>query len=343
MSHTPPLPVFLTINTGLWPAQPGWPERALPQSQRDLADAIAADVHGQTSAGGYGLPYQIGVLNRHHLRATYFVEALFAARAGVAPLAHIAGLVRRGGHEVQLQLHTEWLREIDAGALTSDLRADWPARHCQYLCQLPLPQQGALIRKGQSLLAEAGVPRVQAFRAGNYGGNLDTLRALAANGIAIDSSYKPCHLSGDWGEHGIEPPQAISGVWELPVSTLRGFAGRRRLARLRACSFAEMTHALRSARQAGWSAFVIVLHSFELIRKHGAGRLATPDRLAISRFQQLCAYLDTHREQFRTTLFSELDTGAMAAQASVPAPSELRTRPLDTLQCIGQQAWNRFR
>lgn len=343
MKPAPPMPVFLTVDTELWPAQPGWPDRALPAAHGDFAAEIAADVHGQTSAGGYGLPYQIGVLNRHRLRATYFVEALFAARAGIAPLAHIAGLVRRGGHEAQLHLHTEWLREIDAAALPPDLRADWPSRHCQYLSQLPLAQQSALIRLGLALLAEAGVPRVHAFRAGSYGGNLDTLRALAASGIAIDSSYNPCHLSGDWGGADLAQPQALAGVWEFPVSSLRDFPGHRRHAQLCACSTAELTRALPAARSAGWPAFVIVLHSFELIRKHGAGRLATPDRLNIGRFERLCAFLDQHRAQFPTRLFSELDPAALAAAPGVPAPPALRTRPLDTLQRVGQQAWSRFR
>jgi hypothetical protein len=33
-----------------------------------------------------------------------------------------------------------------------------------------------------------------AFRAGSYGANFDTLRALARNGILYDSSHNTCYL-----------------------------------------------------------------------------------------------------------------------------------------------------
>lgn len=332
MSADHVLRVFLTVDTELWPTVPDWPTRPLPADKADFADEIAADIHGQTSAGAFGLPFQIARLNRHGLHATYFVEALFAARAGPAPLAHIAALVQSGGHEVQLHLHTEWLGELDDPEL--------PPAHCQYLSELPLEQQTVLIRKGLANLAAAGVPRVHAFRAGSYGANLDTLRALARNGIAIDSSYNAAFVNGDWGGRRLAQPQAIDGVWEFPIASFGDFPGHARHAQLCACSFGEMRDALQGAWRAGWYAFVIVLHSFELVKKRGAGRPPTPHRLNIRRFEQLCAFLGQHRERFRTSLFSELPLDAMP---SIPPQQPVRAMWFNSLRRVAEQGWSRFR
>lgn len=340
MTTRAPLQVFLTVDTELWPGQPAWPGTALPRDKR-FDDEIATDFHGQTSRGGYGLPYQIGVFNHYGLQATYFVESLFDQRVGAGTLAHVAGLVQAGGHDVQLHLHTEWLGELDDPEL--------PDKPCQYMCQLTLEQQSALIRSGLRRLAGAGVPRVQAFRAGSYGANLDTLRALARNGIAIDSSYNPTHLPGDWGGRRIAGPQQLEHVWEFPVASFRDFPGHTRHAQLCAVSFAEMKRALLHAWKADWPSFVIVLHSFELLCRQGPDRLATPNGLAIRRFEQLCALLGDRPEQFQTTLFSRLalpPATSTACAAQAPALAGLVEQvPLyallpATLWRMAEQAWS---
>ncbi|NRR30564.1 hypothetical protein HSX11_10225 [Oxalobacteraceae bacterium] len=333
MSGAHVLPVFLTVDTELWPAQAGWPRRPLPASKHDFSEELAVDIHGQTSAGCYGLPYQIGCFNRHGLRATYFVEALFSQReGGAAALAHICGLIQRGGHEVQLHLHGEWLAELDHPVQ--------PRRHCQYLSQLPLAAQSELIKTGIAALAQAGVPGVQAFRAGSYGANLDTLRALAQNGMHVDSSYNPSYLNGQWGSRRIDQPCRIDGVWEFPIASFHDFARHSRHAQLSACSSAELRHALLSAWRARWPAFVIVLHSFELIRKNGPGKLPSPHSRNIARLERLCSFLASERERLPTAVFSELALQQWQEGGALPP---LHSRLSDSLWRVAEQGWSRFR
>ncbi|MES2116733.1 MAG: hypothetical protein V4578_16350 [Pseudomonadota bacterium] len=324
------LKVFLTVDTELWPDVPGWPHRPLPPERAHCDEELAVDIHGLTSAGGFGLPYQIGVLAQHGLRASYFVEALFAEQAGLAPLAHIVGLVQRGGQQVELHLHPEWLpRPADAQP---------PVPVCQYLCHLPLERQSALIGQGLANLRAAGAAPVHAFRAGSFGGSRVTLQALAHHGIQIDTSYTPSYQVGVW-DQPIAQPMPFDGVWEFPVASFRDYPGHTRHAQLCACSHAEMVHALEGAWRAGWYAFVIVLHSFELIRKRG-GCLPAPERHLIQRYEQLCAFLGRHRDRFHTSLFSEL------ALQDIPMPggqAALRSRPQDTLARMARQAWSRIR
>lgn len=334
MTAPAPLKVILTVDTELWPAVPGWPNCRLPPQKAALDDELAADIHGMTDAGGYGLPYQIGLFNQYGLKANYFVEALFASISATAAdkLAHIVALVQRGGHEVQLHLHTEWLREAELAGL--------PRGVCQFMCHLSLAQQSALIRTGLDNLSRAGAARPHAFRAGSYGGNLDTLRALAQHGIAIDSSYNPSYLRGDWDGMRIDQPRRLGNVWEFPVSSFRDWPGHTRHAQLCAVSFGEMRRALQAAHRDRWPAFVIVLHSFELVSRHGSQRLPTPNRTALRRFQQLCALLAQQPERYQTVLFSQLPLHSMPMQAHHTA---LRSPVSSTLLRMAEQAWSRIR
>src|SRR5207248_4475141 len=95
-----------------------------------------------------------------------------------------------------------------------------------------------------------------------------------------------------WQEHGVH---------EFPVSIFRDWPGHWRPAQLCACSSGEMEHALDTAERRGWPAFVIVWHSFELIKR----LKARPDPIMLRRFRRLCGFLQKHRDRFETRVFSE--------------------------------------
>jgi predicted deacetylase len=52
-----------------------------------------------------------------------------------------------------------------------------------------LEDQTLLVAKGIEQLRACGVDNVHSFRAGGYGANVDTLHALARNGVRYDSSH----------------------------------------------------------------------------------------------------------------------------------------------------------
>lgn len=300
------LNVFLTVDTEIWPYSEGWPVHALSPDKTAFDAEIAACLYGQTLDGEFGLPYQIKQLNQYGLKATYFLEPLFADRAGSRHLAEIVRLIQENGQEVQLHLHTEWLSEIQDPSI--------PAHFKQYMHQFTLDEQTALIAKGVRSLQMAGVAAVHAFRAGSYGANHDTLRAAAQNGLLFDTSYNPCYLGEDCKIDPGRPmlqPFKMEGVWEFPVSFFQDYPRHQRHAQLAACSFDEMKTALLDAWKAGWHTFVIVLHSFELVKHRTPAALCQPDKRNIDRFHKLCQFLAEHSDKFRTTLFSELDPAAI--------------------------------
>lgn len=172
--------------------------------------------------------------------------------------------------------------------------------------------QSELIGIGLKRLAEAGADPIQAFRAGSWGGNRSTLRALDRNGIPFDSSLNACYavsMADLPGRATLLQPRRFDGVWEFPVTYYidRPPAGRRPL-QVCACSVGEFRHVLEQAYALGWHSVIVVTHSFEFVRVDRLSRsmgAVGPRRLLGARFQDICAYLAKHRDRFKTVLLRD--------------------------------------
>jgi hypothetical protein len=312
------LNVFLTVDTEVWPLTPEWRETRLAREMEHYIYGVARD-------GRYGLPFQMDVLDRHGLKAVFFVEALFASAVGLGPLREIVGMIRARGHDVQLHLHTEWLSHMSDPLLGDKIG--------QHLKDFSEDEQALLIARGLENLRACGVERVCAFRAGNYGANFATLRALARHCLPYDTSYNACYLDSACDLRTpalLLQPVWLHGVHEFPISFFRDRPRHYRHAQLCACSSRELEHALTGAWERGWYAFVLVTHSGELLKRRlHPEELARVDGIVVRRFERLCRFLASHRDRFRTAVFSDL------APETIPplAPS----RPLSS--GIHRTAW----
>jgi hypothetical protein len=297
--------VFITVDTEVWPLHPRW--------QTDgLARDIDRDLYARTEQGEYGVRYQLELLNRHQLKAVFFVEPFFSEVAGHEPLCQIVQLIQDQGHEVQLHLHTEWLQWMGQSVL--------PGRTGKNINNFSEDEQTVLLGRALQILQSCGARNVCAFRAGSYGGDFAMLRALARNGIRYDTSHNTCYLDSVCKMRTPQPllqPERLHGVYEFPITYFGDWPGHYRHAQVTACSAQEMQNALLAAWQRQWYAFVIVSHSFELLnRRRSPRRILRPkaDLIVIRRFERLCRFLDDHRDKFRTAGFEELDPD------SIPAP-----------------------
>lgn len=99
-----------------------------------------------------------------------------------------------------------------------------------------------------------------------------------------------------------------------------------------------MQHALWSAWREGWHSFVIVSHSFELIQPAQDGGLSSPRRQVISRFENLCQFLDENRDCFQTAGFNKLGAAEFSSlQKREPIRGSLiRTAQRHIEQAIGR-------
>lgn len=286
------LDVFFTVDVEIW--CDGW-----QNLDEQFPSAFRKYVYGPTAQGEYGLPHQLRVLNAHGIAGVFFVEPLFSTRFGCEPLAEIIGLIRENKQAIELHLHTEWVDES-----TKSLLENVSAKR-QHLRYFSLQEQTTLVATAARLLKQAGADDINAFRAGSFAFNLDTLRSLAANHIRFDSSYNAAQFGLDSGVvPGITAvcPFEFEGVVEYPMTVFDDGTRSLRPVQLTACSYPEMENLLWQALEAGRGSFVLLSHSFELLNQaHDR-----PDTVVMNRFHRLCSFLDRNRDCFRTRGFGDL-------------------------------------
>lgn len=240
-------------------------------------------IRGATPGGEAGIFYQMDVFERHGMKAVFFVDPMPALVWGTGAVAEVVEPILGRGHDVQLHVHTEWL------ALAGEA-SPVPGRTGRNIKDFDLADQVCLLEWASDALVAAGAPRPVAFRAGNYGANDDTLRALARLGIAYDSSHTPGVPDSDC-EIGLGPsdrlPVERCGVIEVPTGCIADRGGLRH-AQLTALSCVELVAAAEHARDSGTADFTIVSHSFELLSRDRA-RI---NRFLTRRFEGFCAALE---------------------------------------------------
>lgn len=318
------LQVLFTVDVEVW--CDGWVD-----IDARFPDAWRRYILGETPRGRYGLPLQLEMLGDHGLRGVFFVEPLHAARFSSDPLSQTVGMIREADQEVQLHLHTEWADEarppLPPGAIFKR----------QHLRMFTLEEQLLLIEHGRTLLESAGAPEPTAFRAGSFGFNRDTLRALRALGIPFDSSYNAAQFGMDSGVFDGFPvvePLACEGITEVPMTVFHDGTRSLRHTQLTACSASEIEGVLWRALEDGRQAVVLLSHGTELLTPDKS----RPDGVAVARLRHLFRLLDRHRDCFKTCDFDTLDVRG----AERPTLTPLRSPFWRTGGRMLEQAWRRI-
>tara|TARA_R110001583_G_scaffold154316_1_gene305975 strand:+ start:1096 stop:2061 length:966 start_codon:yes stop_codon:yes gene_type:complete len=286
------LDVYITIDTEIWCGDWNNVDASFPEAFRKY-------IYGPTKQGDYALPATLSILQEHGLEGVFFVEPLFSARFGIGALEEIVGLIRDKDQEIQLHLHSEWINEARP-SLLEEVISKTPL-----LTLLNEDQQFKLIQWGLQRLEDAGGGRANAFRAGSYGANRATLKALKRNGILFDTSY---NLDAINGVHDLSPdellvqPKTEEGVCIYPVSVYRTGDGKGyRNVQITALSYPELVRYLEFAHDSGWDSVVIVSHNFELLSPDKS----SVDEIVARRFVKLCHYLDKNRDRYQVKGFKK--------------------------------------
>jgi hypothetical protein len=262
-----------------------------------------------TPEGEVGVRYQLDTFDRFGLKAVFFVDPMPALLWGTGAIGDIVEPILARGHDVQLHLHTEWLAL--AGPANPLGR-----RTGRNIKDFPFDDQCLLIDHARAILVAAGAAPPVAFRAGNYGANDDTLRALAALGLAYDTSHVPA-VSGSDCAISLGPvnrqPVSHCGVTEVPVGAIAAPGGGLRHAQLTALTSREMLAAMGHAGSAGIDSFSMVSHSFELLSRDRR-RI---NRILVRRFERLCAGLAA-MEGISTATYAQDPPRAAGAHGKQP-------------------------
>jgi hypothetical protein len=269
--------LYLTIDTEY---EAGFTARKGLGSRRENFER---SILGRTAEGEVGIVYQLDTLDRYGLKAVFFVDPMPALLWGTGAVADAIEPILARGHGVQLHLHTEWLALAGAANPVGD-------RTGQNLKDFSYDEQVTLIGWARDALIAAGAPAPIAFRAGNYGANDDTLRALATLGFSYDSSHSPGFAGSPCAirlgpEH--RRPIRHQGVIEVPIGCVEDVAQGLRHAQLTALSLRELLEALHHARDNAIADFTVVSHSFELLCRDRR-RI---NKIVKRRFDRLCEKL----------------------------------------------------
>jgi len=185
-------------------------------------------------------------------------------------------------------------------------------------------EQYQILEYARDTLIAAGAPAPNAFRAGNYGANDDTLLALSDLGIQYDTSHCPALPNASRISLGSDDrnPLYHKRILEVPVGSIASLRGGQRHAQITALTLPEMTKAIRHARDTGRSDFTLVTHSFELINR----QTRTVNQIVRRRFDGLCQTLEAMRG---VTTANYRDTPpvymAWQPQAELLSPCAFRT------------------
>lgn len=287
-------------------------------SRADRADNYARSIACVTPDGPTGVTHKLQLFEQYGIKAVFLVDPMPALVWGVAAIEDVVAPILDAGQDVQLHCHTEWL------ALAGDASPLASKRCGTNLYDFPFEEQCEILHYARDTLVAAGAPTPIAFRAGNYGADDNTLRALREIGIRYDTSHCPalpeaCRIS--LGPEVIDPVRH-EGLIEVPVGSIGEIGGGQRHAQVTALTLAEMRAAISHARDIGRPSFTLVTHSFELINR----RKLAVNRIVRRRFEGLCKALSNKRGISTATYRDEPPTVAGELPDSEPLPaSPIRT------------------
>ena len=309
--------LYITIDTeyssGI-PGASGVPERA---------DNYARCIAGRTGEGDYGVDYQLRLFEEHGIRASFFVDPMPALLWGIASIEDIVAPILEAGQDVQLHCHPEWLALAPPGGPFAGLSGN-------NIKEFTFEEQSRILDWARDTLVSAGAPKPVAFRAGNYGANDDTLRALAAIGVRYDTSHSPalvgtgaCEI--DLGTT-IRTPVLYEGVVEVPIGCIATLGGGLRHAQITALSAAEMRAAIAHARDTDLPSFTLVSHSFEFVNR----TTMTFNRIVGRRFERLCRDIAALKGVTTASYDVSPPLGMATAPDRAPVAEPLPLRPVRT-------------
>ena len=167
------------------------------------ADAFEIFIKGEIGGGTeVGVKLINDLANEYGGVAEHFVDVYPSERYGEDKFKRLCRQIVKSGHGVNLHTHPSGKYD----------------KNRKFMRQYSLDEQIEIINFGKQKIKEWIGTDVIAHRAGGYGANDDTLRALRINDIFIDSSffYKNinCAINYDY----VNKTSKKCGVLQLPVS-----------------------------------------------------------------------------------------------------------------------------
>jgi peptidoglycan/xylan/chitin deacetylase (PgdA/CDA1 family) len=240
---------------------------------------FATHHYADLPTGPFGVQKIMDTCDRYGAKATFFVDVYMHRHYGEAEVADLCQRIVHEGHDVQLHAHTSWLPESRSGLIR----------------EYSLDRQIEILAQGKQLIQKWTGRTPVGFRAGAYGANLDTIRALRANCFKVDSSYFPlhgnCELSRQLDSPFLNQIFWVEGILEIPVTTYwlvkNGSAKKNSKIDVNACSWSELKNVVRQLSRSPVRYIILFLHSFSFVQWDRNGENLRPRMRPLNRFESL--------------------------------------------------------
>ncbi len=252
-----------------------------------------------------GVPLVCDILDRFDLKATFFLEPFNSELGWPGETEPVAKLLVDRQQDIQLHVHPNHFHY-------GQYKAGEPFQKTDQMADLPLEKQADLLRSGADLIEKWSGTRPIAFRAGNMGASEETLQAMRAVGLWIDSSYTFPYVGGQCRFRETERYNGAKwygGILEIALSAflqtkLPGMHPAQPVD-LMGASFEECRDAVEMICDAGADA-VVILHSFSLFKvrdkQYRGGRR---NRIVTRRFEKFCQWLNAGKKKYPVRTFAE--------------------------------------
>jgi peptidoglycan/xylan/chitin deacetylase (PgdA/CDA1 family) len=260
-----------------------------PETRRPLGrESLLCRMEGREA----GIGTVLNILNKHGLKATFFIEALQTAWFDDDEMGDVAQRIEAEGHELQLHLHPAWL-QFDNPDWADAVQKTPPVTNVHdSLLALPAVRALDIVERGKAVFERWSLPTPTAVRTGNLIMDRALYKVFGDAGLTVSSSvgcgiYQPEDPELDL----YAAPQQFDGVMEIPVSSYWGanplLLRRKRLATIQGLGSREQRALIKAARKAGLPFLVILSHISELCSVDYAG-VPHPNVHNLRKLEQLC-------------------------------------------------------
>lgn len=230
-------------------------------------------IWGKQPDGEHGIRRIMDLLQKHRLKGVFYLNVYEAAKFGEPQIAAVARVINERGHDLELHTHP------------------FPMYGVRTMQRADFDRQVEILQHGKQMIRAWTGKTVVAHRAGAFAANLDTLRAVHAAGLVVDSSLSPSTprttLSHQLPASNL--PRVLYGVVELPIT----FYSQLRLGKWQSLQFldvestslGEFKSVIRQFRNARFPIVNIMMHSFSFVRD------GTENQALEQKFDQLLEFL----------------------------------------------------
>lgn len=175
------------------------------EKAKHVKEGFEKFVMGKIGNEYYGIPKIVDIFDHFDLKAEFFVDVYEYKFFGEEKYKNLCTFLHKKGHGVQLHTHPGYAYDIN--------------RINMY--EYSLEEQIKIIAEGKELIKKWIGEYPLAHRAGNYGADNNTLKALKENSIKIDSSFFYRQDNCKIQLSTINDPVVYIDVLEVPITVIK--------------------------------------------------------------------------------------------------------------------------